>query len=96
MAPRHSGAERRHDDQFALLEAARLHDAMAVGSVENLIVRFLGDCSDAPIRKALASTCKDPPRVPNRSATWMAVVRFERHERILNQFKLAACWNQRT
>ena len=42
-----------------LLEAARLHDAMAVESVERIIVNFLLDRSDRPTRKALASTCQD-------------------------------------
>ena len=41
-----------------LLEADHLHAAMVEESVEHLIARFLGDCSDVPTRKALASTCK--------------------------------------
>ena len=42
-----------------LHEAARLHDAMAVESVERIIVNFLLDQSDHPTRNALASTCQD-------------------------------------
>ena len=42
-----------------LLQATRLHDAMAVESVERLIVSFISDRSDRSTRKELASTCKD-------------------------------------